>query len=169
VVTLAFMFVGVGIGLSGTPASRSLTGSVPVTKAGMASGTADLQRDLGGAVFNSVVGALLAAGFASAMSAAIAAAPQGAELPPAAVSGLTMSFAGAQAVDAEYPVYAETITAAARQSFLAGDQQAYLAGIAAVLIGAALVYFAFPRDTNERNLLASYRALEAEPDGEARR
>jgi hypothetical protein len=40
-----------GIGLAGTPASRSLTGSVPVTRAGMASGTADLQRDLGGALF----------------------------------------------------------------------------------------------------------------------
>ena len=51
VVVIAFMFVGVGIGLSGTPASRSLTGSVPAIKAGMASGTADLQRDLGGAIF----------------------------------------------------------------------------------------------------------------------
>ncbi len=73
VVALAFMFVGVGIGLSGTPASRSLTGSVPVMKAGMASGTADLQRDLGGAIFNSLFGALLAAGYAAAMNAAIAA------------------------------------------------------------------------------------------------
>jgi hypothetical protein len=31
--------------LRGTPASHSLTGSVPVERAGMASGTADLQRD----------------------------------------------------------------------------------------------------------------------------
>ena len=34
---------------AGTPASHSLTGSVPVRRAGMASATADLQRDLGGA------------------------------------------------------------------------------------------------------------------------
>ncbi len=69
-VVLAFVFVGIGIGLSGTPASRSLTGSVPVTRVGMASGTADLQRDLGGALFNSLFGALLAAGYAAAMTAA---------------------------------------------------------------------------------------------------
>jgi MFS family permease len=48
VVGLAYSFVG--IVLAGTPASRSLTGSVPVTCVGVASGTADLQRDLGGAI-----------------------------------------------------------------------------------------------------------------------
>ena len=74
VVVLAFCFVGVGIGLSGTPASRSLTGSVPVTRVGMASGTADLQRDLGGALFNSLFGALLAAGYAASITAILAAA-----------------------------------------------------------------------------------------------
>ena len=46
-VGLGYAFVGIGVGLAGTPASHSLTGSVPVTRAGMASGTADLQRDLG--------------------------------------------------------------------------------------------------------------------------
>ena len=38
---------GSASGSPGTPASHSLTGSVPVHRAGMASGTADLQRDLG--------------------------------------------------------------------------------------------------------------------------
>ena len=168
VVVIAFMFVGVGIGLSGTPASRSLTGSVPVMKAGMASGTADLQRDLGGAIFNSLFGALLAAGYAAAMTAAIAAAPQGAEIPPAAVSGLTMSYAGAQTVAEEYPQYADPITAAANSSFLAGDQQAYIAGIIAVLSGAALVFFVFPKADQERKLLEDYHVQdvgEAEKTG----
>ena len=49
VVGVGYSFVGIGVGLAGTPASRSLTASVPVTRVGMASGTADLQRDLGGA------------------------------------------------------------------------------------------------------------------------
>ena len=156
VVVLAFVFVGIGIGLSGTPASRSLTGSVPVTRVGMASGTADLQRDLGGAIFNSLFGALLAAGYAAAMTAAIAAAPQGAQVPPSAVSGLTMSYAGAQTVAAQYPQYATQITAAAKTSFLAGDQYAYMAGIIAVLIGAALVFFVFPKQDKEREVLVNY-------------
>jgi hypothetical protein len=61
-VGLGYSFVGIGVGLAGTPASRSLTASVPVTRLGMASGTADLQRDLGGALMQSIFGALLAAG-----------------------------------------------------------------------------------------------------------
>jgi MFS family permease len=156
VVVIAFMFVGVGIGLSGTPASRSLTGSVPAIKAGMASGTADLQRDLGGAIFTALFGALLAAGYAAAMTTAIAAAPEGSTAPPAAVSGLTMSYAGAQTVAAEYPQYATQITAAAKQSFLDGDSQAYIAGVIAVLLGAALVFFIFPKTEDERKLLEEY-------------
>ena len=56
-------------GFAGTPASHSLTGSVPVQRAGMASGTADLQRDLGGAIMQSIFGALLTAGYAAAASA----------------------------------------------------------------------------------------------------
>ena len=47
-----YAFVGIGVGFAGTPASHSLTGSVPVRRAGMASGTADLQRDLGGALMH---------------------------------------------------------------------------------------------------------------------
>ena len=48
---------------------------MPVTRAGMASGTADLQRDLGGAIMQSIFGALLTAGYATAAAAAIAASP----------------------------------------------------------------------------------------------
>lgn len=157
-VGLAYTFVGLGIGLAGTPASRSLTGSVPVTRVGMASGTADLQRDLGGAIFNSLFGALLATGYAAAMTAAMAAAPQGAEVPASVASSLTMSYAGAQTVAAQYPQYAAQITAAAKASFLAGDQYAYIAGILAVLIGAALVFFVFPKLERERQVLAQYHA-----------
>ena len=75
-VGLAYAFVGIGVGFAGTPASHSLTGSVPVRRAGMASGTADLQRDLGGAIMQSIFGALLTAGYAAAAAAAIAAAPE---------------------------------------------------------------------------------------------
>jgi len=56
---VAYMLIGTGVGFAGTPASHSLTGSVPVQRAGMASGTADLQRDLGGAILQSLFGALL--------------------------------------------------------------------------------------------------------------
>ena len=155
-IALAYAFVGLGIGLAGTPASRSLTGSVPVTRVGMASGTADLQRDLGGAIFNSLFGAFLAAGYATAMTAAIAAEPDAAEIPASVTSSLTMSYAGVQTVAAQYPQYASQITAAAQTAFLAGDQTAYITGIIAVLIGAALVFFIFPKRDEERQVLTEY-------------
>jgi EmrB/QacA subfamily drug resistance transporter len=157
-VGLGYVFLGIGVGFAGTPASRSLTGSVPVTRAGMASGTADLQRDFGGAIMQSLFGALLAAGYAAAMASAIATTPEAATAPSAVTSQLEMSYAGAQAVAQQYPQYATLITSAAKEGFLAGDQYAYIAGIIAILIGAALVFFMFPKLAEERKLLAEYQA-----------
>jgi len=163
VVALGYVFVGVGVGLAGTPASRSLTGSVPVTRAGMASGTADLQRDLGGAVMQSIFGALLTAGYATAAAAALAGAPPSVDFSTSVQNQLTMSFAGAADIAQQYPQYSTQILQAAKESFLAGDQWAYLAGIVAVLMGATLVFFKFPRKDEEHRLLAHYHDQDAEP------
>ena len=160
-VGLAYAFIGVGVGFAGTPASHSLTGSVPVDRAGMASGTADLQRDLGGALMTSILGALLASGYASAMAASIGASPEASTITAATQSHLQMSFAGAASVAKQYPKYADQITAAAETAFLEGDQLAYIAGIIAILIGAALVFFMFPRHDEEERLLAAYHAEDA--------
>ena len=157
-VGLAYALVGIGVGFAGTPASHSLTGSVPVQRAGMASGTADLQRDLGGAVMQSIFGALLAAGYTAAVSAAIATAPHKQQMTANVQNELTKSFSSAAEVAKQYPQYAKQITAGAKASFLAGDQWAYTAGIVAVLLGTALVFFLFPRKRQEHELLARYHA-----------
>jgi DHA2 family multidrug resistance protein-like MFS transporter len=161
VVALGYGLVGAGVGFAGTPASRSLTGSVPVKRAGMASGTADLQRDLGGAIMQSIFGALLTAGYAASFATQLAGAPPNPDLTTSVQSQLTMSFAGAEDVAAQYPQYGTQITAAAREAFLAGDQWAYLAGIVAVLLGAVLVFARFPRLLDERRLLGQYQAQDA--------
>jgi DHA2 family multidrug resistance protein-like MFS transporter len=161
-VGIAYALVGLGVGLAGTPASRSLTSSVPVTRVGMASGTADLQRDLGGALMQSIFGAILAAGYAASMTAAIAASGAVSQIPSTVTNELTMSYAGAQSVATAYPEYAEQITAAAKTSFLNGDDYAYLAGIIAVLVGAALVFFIFPKRDAERMVLAEYHRIDTE-------
>jgi MFS transporter, DHA2 family, multidrug resistance protein len=155
-VGLAFAFIGIGVGLAGTPASHSLTGSVPTDRAGMASGTADLQRDLGGAIMQSIMGALLTAGYASAVAAAIASAPNKQQISTTTQTTLEKSFAGAQSIAAQYPQYSEKIIAGARAAFLNGDQWAYTAGLIAILLGAALVYLLFPAKDREVELLASY-------------
>ena len=71
---------------------------------------------------------------------------------------LEKSFAGAQQVAERYPQYASKITAAAKSAFLSGDQWAYAAAIVGVLLGAALVFFMFPRREAEQALLARYHA-----------
>jgi MFS family permease len=165
-VGLAYVFIGIGVGFAGTPASHSLTGSVPVRRAGMASGTADLQRDLGGAIMQSVFGALLTAGYAAAAATAVATAPNSQQVNDSVQTQLTKSFAGAEAVAQQYPQYAGQITAAAKQSFLDGDQWAYTAGLVAVLLGAVLVAVCFPKRREEQELLARYHAVDtgaAEP------
>jgi phage-related tail protein len=155
---LAYAFMGIGVGFAGTPASHSLTGAVPVRRAGMASGTADLQRDLGGAIMQSIFGALLTAGYATAAAAAISSAPNNQQVNDSVQNALTKSFAGAESVAAQYPQYSAQITAAAKKAFLDGDQWAYTAGIVAVLLGAALVAFMFPKREQEQRLLERYHA-----------
>jgi MFS transporter, DHA2 family, multidrug resistance protein len=164
-VAVAYGLLGAGVGLAGTPASHSLTGSVPVGRAGMASATADLQRDLGGAVMQSIFGALLAAGYASSMASAIASAPDSerARLTDDVQAQLQKSFGGAEALAQQYPQYGPQIEAAARAAFLDGDRWAYLAGIAAVLAGALLVAVFFPGRREERELLAAYAEEDAPP------
>jgi len=154
-VALGYAFVGIGVGLAGTPASHSLTGSVPVKRVGMASGTADLQRDLGGAVMQSIFGALLTAGYAAAAGAAVAA--SGKNVNNQVQTELTKSFSSAADTAARYPPNVQDqIIAAAKTAFLQGDQWAYLAGIIAVLLGATLVFFKFPKRDDEKRLLAVY-------------
>jgi MFS transporter, DHA2 family, multidrug resistance protein len=166
-VGLGYLLVGVGVGLAGTPASRALTSSVPVSRAGMASGTADLQRDLGGAIMQSILGALLTAGYASSFAATIGSSPQAGQIGEETQGELTKSFASAASTAEQYPQYANQIVAAAKTSFLKGDDWAYSAGIVAVLLGAAVVFFLFPKHERENELLDEYHAQDSGPAPEA--
>jgi EmrB/QacA subfamily drug resistance transporter len=157
-VGLGYALIGIGVGFAGTPASHSLTGSVPVKRAGMASGTADLQRDLGGAIMQSIFGALLTAGYAAAASAAISSSPEQAKVTDNIQGELTKSFSSAADLASQYPHYSNQIIAAAKTSFLQGDEWAYTAGIVAILLGAALVFFFFPKKDEEVALLERYHA-----------
>ncbi|GAA1611481.1 MFS transporter [Catellatospora bangladeshensis] len=156
-VGLAYALVGAGIGFAGTPASRALTSSVPVRRAGMASGTADLQRDLGGAIMQSLLGALLTAGYARSFAAQIQQSPDAQQVSQATEAELQKSFSSAADTAQRYPEYATQIVQAAREAFLAGDRWAYSAAALAIVIGIVLVALAYPRHAEEDRLLASYQ------------
>ena len=159
-VVLSYALIGAGVGIAGTPASHSLTASVPVTRVGMASGTGDLQRDLGGAIMQSLLGAILGASYASAISTQISSAPSETQslITDTIGNQLRASFGSASDLAAQSPQYADAIVAAARQSFLDGANSAYLAGIAAMIIGAALTWFFYPRKQREEEMFAQFES-----------
>lgn len=159
-VLATYLVIGLGVGIAGTPASRSLTAAVPVAKAGMASATADLQRDLGGAIMQATLGALLTAGYAASFAALVA--NSGQSVSDEVMSELQKSFSSAEATAAQYPQYSAQITEAARQSFLAGANWAYTAGIVTISIGFLLVWWKFPGCDREKELLSQY--AQQDPD-----
>ena len=162
-VGLGYALIGIGVGFAGTPASHSLTGSVPVRRAGMASGTADLQRDLGGAIMQSIFGALLTAGYAAAAGAAIAASPEASKVTDNVEGELTKSFSSAADLAAQYPqLHATRSSPPPRPPSCRATSWAYTAGIVAVLLGAALVFFLFPKRDEEEALLERYHAEDTE-------
>jgi hypothetical protein len=128
----------------------------------MASGTADLQRDLGGAIMQSIFGALLTAGYASAAGTLVTS--SGHNVTSSTEATLTKSFSSAADLASRYPPSVQDqIVAGAKTAFLQGDQWAYLAGIIAVLVGGAVVAVFFPRAEREKQLLQSYQSEDAAP------
>jgi hypothetical protein len=130
----------------------------------MASGTADLQRDFGGAIMTSIFGALLTAGYARSIASQISALPASAQEQISSGIEVTLqkSFSSAAALAQQNPQYSTQILAAAKSSFLAGDHWAYIAGIIAILIGAAIVFVKFPKKAREEQLLAEYQKTDIE-------
>jgi hypothetical protein len=129
----------------------------------MASGTADLQRDLGGAILQSIMGALLTAGYAAAFSKDIAASPNANQVSANVQSELTKSFDSAAhiAEQPQYAQYSNQIISAAKESFIHGQHWAYASGVIAVVLGALVVGVFFPKRPGEVALLASYQRKDA--------
>ncbi|TMS42344.1 MAG: MFS transporter [Methanobacterium sp.] len=158
-VGISYALLGTGVGIAGTPASNSLTTSVPLEREGMASGTADLQRDLGGAIMTSIFGVLLTAGYSRAFSKLISGLPtvQQEQISSDVIATLLKSFSSAADIAQAYPQYQTQIIEAAKISFLNGTDWAHVAGIIAILIGAAIIYFKFPKKEEEKDLHLEYR------------
>jgi MFS transporter, DHA2 family, multidrug resistance protein len=103
--------------------------------------------------------AILPAAVCMVLVAGAAVASSGNSVSPSVQAELTKSFSSAADTAARYPPSTQdAIVAAAKTAFLQGDQWAYLAGIVAVVLGAVLVFFKFPKADDERRLVAAYDA-----------
>jgi MFS family permease len=157
----AYLLMGIGVAFALTPATRSLTSSVPVARAGMASGTSDLQRDLGGSILQAVLGSFLAFGYAAAFAAQVKASPEASSVSAQTQAELSESFSSASKVAEQFPQYQAAIVKAAEESFIQGASWAYLAGAVAVAIGALLVFFLLPKNERAQELYEEYAKEDA--------
>lgn len=159
VVGLTYAVLGSGIAVAAAPASRSIMSSVPAQALGMGSATNDLQRDLGGAIMQSVMGSLLVVRYSEEITAAFDSAPSSeqAELSSQAITLMTQSFSGAeQAAQSLASTESASLISAAREAFISGSNFAYAAALLAVVAGLVLVLVLYPRKAKEAQVLADY-------------
>ena len=116
----------------------------------------------------SIFGALLTAGYAAAFTKAINGSSESSQINAATRSALTKSYSSAADLAQQYPQHASQIIAAARTSFLQGDHWAYFAGLVAVVVGAVLVFFFFPKFDREKSLVQGYHEADTRADAGAR-
>jgi hypothetical protein len=70
-VLVSILFTGTGMGLTISPATESIMGSLPRAKAGVGSATNDTTRQAGGALGVAVMGSVLASRFSSHLASSV--------------------------------------------------------------------------------------------------
>ena len=133
--------MGIGMGLSMTPSTEAITCSLPREKQGVASALNDVTREFGTALGVALLGALLSAGYRSAIDDRLQGIPQG------AADTAREGIANAVEVAGSTGSHAQDLVHAAQQSFVDGWQQAMWAGVA--VMGVLFVYIALhgPKNT----------------------
>ena len=154
----AYAMIGIGIGMAGAPASRSIMAAVPARRAGMGSGMTDLQRDLGAAVMQSILAIFLTRQYTSSVDSQISDLPQDQrdKITSQTADIIGASFGGAEALAQRTPQYADAIVAGARQAFEEGSAAAIIVALIAVAIGLAVTLIGFPDKARELELEAGY-------------
>jgi EmrB/QacA subfamily drug resistance transporter len=140
-VTTAYSIVGIslvamayGMGNIMAPSTDAVMGAVPVAKAGVASATNDVARQVSGAMGVAVIGSVFNSAYTSNLSEAVAG------LPTQAADAAGNSIGGALAVAGSLPDTAgAALTAAAKQGFVDAMGVAIFIPIGLAIIGAIVV------------------------------
>ncbi len=136
---VGFCFVSTGMALVMAPATESIMGSLPPSKAGVGSAMNDTTRQMGGALGVAVLGSI----FATVFRPGLAKGAVEAGLTPSQLTRAKDSLGGALEVAGELPARtAAQLTSVAKTEFVNGMQAAVLVA-AAVVVVAAVVVFAY--------------------------
>ncbi|MEU5846115.1 MFS transporter [Saccharopolyspora shandongensis] len=118
--------MGVGMGLSMPPATEAITSALPRERQGVASALNDVTREFGTALGVALLGALLSAGYRSAITPRLDGVPAG--------TADTAREGIANAVEAAQGSGAQALVRAAQESFVDGWQTAMWAGVALMAV-----------------------------------
>ena len=139
VVTTWLFVLGLAMGSVMAPATDSVMGSVPPSKAGVASAMNDVTRQVGGALGVAIVGSLIGTIYTSQISDVAAALPPGVRVP------VESSIGGANAVAARLSSAAGAdLTAAAADAFATALGYGLLVAAVVAFIGAGIVVWRLP-------------------------
>jgi EmrB/QacA subfamily drug resistance transporter len=131
------LVMSVGMGLTMAPATESIMGSLPLTKAGVGSAVNDTTRQVGGAMGVAVLGSLMSSVYASKMSDVLANLP----LPAEAASTIKDSVGAAVNLPG---AGSDAIAAAGRLAYVDGMGVALWVGAGVALIGSIIALVALP-------------------------
>ena len=127
-----YVVMGLGMGLSMTPSTEAITSSLPRERQGVASALNDIAREFGSGLGIALLGAVLTAGYSSAINSHLEGVPVG------AADTARKGIASALAIANETHPYSKALFRSAKKSFVHGWQQAMWAGVIVMTI--VLVY-----------------------------
>lgn len=124
------MLIGLGMGLTMTPATEAITATLPAEKQGVASALNDTSREVGGALGVALLGSILSSGYRSAIEPSLEGLSP--ELAEVASEGIGSAYAVAAEAGADAPL----IIDAAQHAFVDGWVSSMWVGV--VMAGVAL-------------------------------
>ncbi|MFI6565138.1 MFS transporter [Streptomyces sp. NPDC050534] len=133
--------MGTGMGLSMTPSTGAITGSLPRERQGVASALNDVTREFGTALGVALLGSLLSAGYRGAIDGRLDGIPR--HTADTAREGVANAIEAAPGAGS----HARQLVRAAQQSFVDGWQQAMWAGVAVMGVLFVYVLLRGPADT----------------------
>lgn len=137
------VIIGLGMGLTMTPATAAITETLPADKQGVASALNDTSREVGGALGVALLGSVLSAGYESAIEPDLAGLPE--ELAEPAREGI----GGALAVAGQAGEQGPQLVSAAQHAFVDGWVQSMWIGVALAGVTFAYLLFFGPKKRSE--------------------
>lgn len=132
-IAICLMVLSSGMALVMAPTSATVVSSLPLSKAGVGSAVNDVTREVGGAVGIAVLGSLLTTGYGNKMRPVLE--PFQQVMPAAARKAAADSIQGAFGVAdrAPTPALGDMLRSHAKQAFVSGVGNGYLAAVAVAL------------------------------------